>query len=222
MNKDGEAFLANVRAALGRTKGSHLAPLGPTARVAPRQAAGAEEECSHLLQEIDKLGGHARRVQVTGEGDGSNADLDAALAALVAGEGIRRATLWSTPGLARWDLAGRLRALGVEIVASDAGHDELAGCDLGVTEVDGALAETGTLLLRANALQPRLVSLLPRVHLALIERDKLRADLRQAFAGLPGGAYAVMVTGPSRTADIELTLTIGVHGPKALHAWLIE
>jgi L-lactate dehydrogenase complex protein LldG len=67
-----------------------------------------------------------------------------------------------------------------------------------------------------------MVSLLPRVHLAIVRPSALRADLSQAFAEVKNDGYFVLVTGPSRTADIELTVTIGVHGPKSLHVWTVE
>ena len=88
--------------------------------------------------------------------------------------------------------------------------------------MDAALPETGTLLLRSAPDKPRLVSLVPRVHLALVRPSALRADLSQAFADIKGDGYAVCITGPSRTADIELTVTIGVHGPKSLYVWALE
>jgi L-lactate dehydrogenase complex protein LldG len=113
-------------------------------------------------------------------------------------------------------------ALGVELVSPQAGMRAVAECDLGVTGVDAALPETGTLLLRSSPEKPRVVSLLPRIHLAILRPSALRADLHQAFAEVKGDGYVVLVTGPSRTADIELTLTLGVHGPKSLYAWLLD
>jgi L-lactate dehydrogenase complex protein LldG len=76
--------------------------------------------------------------------------------------------------------------------------------------------------LRAAPDKPRLVSLLPRVHLALLSPQALRADLPQALADIKSDGYAVCITGPSRTSDIELTVTIGVHGPKSLYVWVVE
>jgi L-lactate dehydrogenase complex protein LldG len=151
-----------------------------------------------------------------------SSDVDGALAELVEAEHIAKATLWSTPELMELDVAGRLAALGVEIVAPQAGHRAVADCDLGVTTADGALPETGTLLLRSVPDRPRVVSLLPPVHLAIVHRDVLRPDLQQVFDAMRHDRYGVLVTGPSRTADIELVLTIGVHGPKALHVWVLD
>jgi L-lactate dehydrogenase complex protein LldG len=108
------------------------------------------------------------------------------------------------------------------MVSPQAGKRAVAQCELGVTGADGVLPETGTLVLRSDAQRPRVVSLLPRVHLAIFTPQALRADLHQVFAEAKDSSYAVLVTGPSRTADIELTLTLGVHGPKALYAWVLE
>jgi L-lactate dehydrogenase complex protein LldG len=85
-----------------------------------------------------------------------------------------------------------------------------------------ALPETGTLVLRASPQQPRAVSLLPRVHLALVRPANLRADLAVVLREKRVDPYAVFVTGPSRTADIELTVTIGVHGPQVLYVWVLD
>ena len=110
----------------------------------------------------------------------------------------------------------------MEIVSPQADKHLVAECELGVTGADAALPETGTLLLRSSPDRPRVVSLLPRVHLAIFTAAALRADLHQAFAEAKDAGYSVLVTGPSRTADIELTLTLGVHGPKALYAWVLN
>ncbi len=214
MSSAREEILGRVQQALGTRSGSPVAPIPPTARIAPRAAADAEAEIAQLLAEIGKLSGVARRL----------ADQDAlrtALAELVRTEDVKKATLWTTPDLARWDVAGTLRTLGVEIVPAQADKHAVAACELGVTGVDAALPETGTLLLRASPERPRVVSLLPRVHLALFTPAALCADLHQAFAGAKDAGYSVLVSGPSRTSDIELTLTLGVHGPKSLYAWVL-
>ena len=141
---------------------------------------------------------------------------EAALRELVATESIKKATLWQTAELKAWGVEDALRSIGVGIISPYASNREVAECDLGVTGADFALPETGTLVLRSSIEQPRTVSLLPRVHLALIRPVCLRADLHQVFEEAKHAGYFVFVTGPSRTADIELTVTVGVHGPKTL------
>jgi len=209
-----DAILRNVRRALGRDRGAPVAPLPATARVGPRAAGERDAEIDLLLGEIDKLGGVTRRLA---GGD----ELAGALQELVRAEGVRKATLWPAEELRELGVADTLAALGVDMVSAQAGRRQLAECDLGITGADAALPETGTLLLRSSPERPRLVSLLPRVHLAIIRPAALRADLHQALADVKGEGYCVFVTGPSRTADIELTLTVGVHGPKALYAWVL-
>jgi len=215
MNSAREEILEKVRRSLGRSAGSPVPPFPATGRVGPRAAGETEAEIEMLLTEIGKLNGVTRRL-------GNRQDLQAALADLVTTEQVKKATLWATADLQVWDVAGSLMALGVELVSPQAGMRAVAECDLGVTGVDAALPETGTLLLRSSPEKPRMVSLLPRVHLAILRAGALRADLHQAFAEVRGDGYAVLITGPSRTADIELTLTLGVHGPKALYAWLLD
>jgi L-lactate dehydrogenase complex protein LldG len=210
-----DEILGKVRASLGRNAGSPVAPVPLTARVKPRVAGPPDAEIEQLFSEIDKLNGSTRRLVSLG-------DLKSALAELVRAEAVKKATLWSTPDLATWDVAATLQALGVEIVSPQADKNLVAECELGVTGVDAALPETGSLLLRSSPEKPRVVSLLPRVHLAILRRPVLRADLHQAFAETKDAGYSVLVTGPSRTSDIELTLTLGVHGPKSLYVWLLD
>ncbi len=174
-----------------------------------------DAEIEQLFTEIGKLNGVTRRLT-------SRDDLQTALADLVKAEAVKKATVWATPELQALDVAGRLKALGVALISPQVDQRLVAACELGVTGVDAALAETGTILLRSSPEKPRVVSLLPRVHLALLRPAALRADLHQAFAEVKNDGYVVLITGPSRTADIELTLTLGVHGPKSLYVWLLD
>ena len=215
MNPAREEILGKVRESLGRRPDSGVPPVSPTVRVAPRKPGDLEAEIAQLLTEIGKLSGVTRRLA-------SREELREALAELVKAEAVKRATLWTTPDLMTWEVAGTLKELGVELVSPQADKHLVAECGLGVTGVDAALPETGTLLLRSSPDRPRVVSLLPRVHLAILTPAALRADLHQAFAEAKDAGYSVLVTGPSRTADIELTLTLGVHGPKALYAWVLN
>jgi L-lactate dehydrogenase complex protein LldG len=115
-----------------------------------------------------------------------------------------------------------LNSLRVELIHPNASKHEMAQCDLGITEADFLLPETGTVVLRSSAEKPRGVSLLPRIHLAIVRPEMLRADMHQVFAEAKDHHYLVFITGPSRTADIELTVTLGVHGPKNLYVWMMS
>jgi L-lactate dehydrogenase complex protein LldG len=89
-----------------------------------------------------------------------------------------------------------------------------------VTTARGGIAQTGTLVLWPTADEPRLMSLLPPIHVALVEAVSIVDSLAETMAsqgwaaGMP--TNAVLVSGPSKTADIEQTLAYGVHGPKEL------
>jgi L-lactate dehydrogenase complex protein LldG len=209
-----DEVLNGIRTALGRCPGELAPPVPPTARVSARVPGNADDEITLLLGEIGKLGGRTRRLEI--------GDFKDALVELVRAEMIRKATLWRTTELQALGVSEILAGLGVEIVSSQAGKNMLAQCDLGVTGVDMALPETGTLVLRASPERSRAVSLLPRVHLALVRPSTLRADLATVLREMRADPYAVFVTGPSRTADIELTVTIGVHGPQVLYVWVVE
>ena len=94
---------------------------------------------------------------------------------------------------------------------------EQARAEVGVTGCHAAIAETGSLALISGPGCSRTVSLLPPVHVALVRRADLVATMAEFFTGradaLAQAANCTFVTGPSRTADIELSLTVGVHGP---------
>ena len=211
MNSSRDEILNSIRTTFQSTT---RAPLPSSARIAPRVVGDVDAEITLLLSEIDKLGGVTRRI-------GTQDELRVALEELVQKEKIANATAWETKELRELGIADILSALGVTIVLPDASSRALAECDLGITGADAALPETGTLVLRSSHEHPQLVSLLPRVHLAVVRPSALRADLQNVFAEIKLGKRAVLITGPSRTTDIEKVLTIGVHGPKALYVWIV-
>ncbi len=96
-------------------------------------------------------------------------------------------------------------------------QDLCAVVDVGITCADYALADTGTLVMLASPEEARLISLLPPFHLAVVPADRILTGLDELFTVLPKPADTtssmVLITGPSRTADIELILVRGVHGP---------
>ena len=100
------------------------------------------------------------------------------------------------------------------------------GVDAGFTTTLGGIAETGTLVLWPNSDEPRLLSLLPPLHIALVQASAIADNLSgliraQGWAGrMP--TNVVLVSGPSKTADIEQTLAYGVHGPKELIVLVVE
>ncbi len=131
------------------------------------------------------------------------------------------------------DAAAWLSEAGFELrFPSEEGDDRaaIAGCGLGITGCDWAIAETGSVVLRSGPGRPRLHSLLPEAHLALIpERSilphisSLAPELEAALAGERAAAPSCVsvITGPSRSADIALTLIKGVHGPREVFAVLL-
>lgn len=98
-------------------------------------------------------------------------------------------------------------------------------CDFGVTSAQWAIAETGTLVLESEKEFNRLASLVPPVHICLLEMNNMRRTLGEILQILNGENLSraiTFITGPSRTSDIELTLAIGVHGPAELHVIVID
>jgi len=209
--------IENVRRSLGRTaqisspQGTPLSPRPAT--LPPRLPGSSDSEIDRFLEELKKLSAVGKKLTAS--------EINPELRQVATEQDIRRATVWDTPYLKQLGLTGTLHSLGVELVSPNADKHEMALCDLGITEADFLLPETGTLVLRSSAEKPRAVSLLPRVHLAIVRPDMLRADLHQVFAESKDHHYLVFITGPSRTADIELTLTLGVHGPKNLYVWMM-
>jgi L-lactate dehydrogenase complex protein LldG len=108
----------------------------------------------------------------------------------------------------------------------------LARADIGLSGADYAIAETGTLALSALPGQMRGVSLLPPVHVAVVRPSQIVASMADCLAMLQDEGREDLqerltscisfITGPSRTGDIELSLTVGVHGPGELHLVILD
>jgi len=100
----------------------------------------------------------------------------------------------------------------------DVTRDSAVAAKIGISQVECAVSNTGTLVTDAAPVERRLVSTLPVIHVAVAATDAIVADMPAALARIRPNqsGYISMITGPSRTADIERVLTIGVHGPSRL------
>jgi L-lactate dehydrogenase complex protein LldG len=149
------------------------------------------------------------------------------LAALVAElKGLCAAEGWQRAASHSGELAGAAcRALGLPVLLTVKPLEkrELAQCDVGISECDALVAQTGSVVVTSRSAGGRALSVLPPHHVVLARREQLVPDLPAAFALLKskyGAAYPSMIsiiTGPSRTGDIEMTIVVGVHGPGEVH-----
>lgn len=132
----------------------------------------------------------------------------------------RQAVIWPTLASLDW------KGAGIAVEARPPRRDEAQGADpVGITGCFCALAETGTLVLASGAQTHASTHLLPETHIALVPSSRIVKAMEDAFALLRderGGADMLpralnMVSGPSRTGDIELTIVLGAHGPYRVH-----
>lgn len=204
--------IEKIQLALGRGEQSKI-PERPA--ILPSRVAGnVDEEIELFFGELDKLSASGKLL--------SSTDIPVAMAELVMEYSIKKATIWQTPNLKNLRLAERLNGLDVSTIENEEGKLALAECDLGITEVACILPDTGTIVLRASETMPRAASLLPRVHLAIATPECLREDLAEVLEECKESNYFVFISGPSRTADIEMTPALGVHGPRELVVWMMR
>lgn len=103
--------------------------------------------------------------------------------------------------------------------------DDAYEFDAGVTEVDYAVAETGSLVIRHRPEHGRLLSLVPFVHVAVVQPRNFLPDLIDLFETLARdgtGSGVTVISGPSKTADIEMNTVFGVHGPNVVKAFVLS
>jgi len=116
-------------------------------------------------------------------------------------------------GVNKTKIAERVPGLSFEVT-----RERSADAKVGISQLDWAMASTGSLVQDATPVERRLASTLPPIHIAIIDTNRLVADMPAVFSkiGPQQTNYISFITGPSRTADIERVLTIGVHGPEKL------
>jgi L-lactate utilization protein LutC len=217
-----DAFLQRVRQAVAQGNRAGAAPPLPQRGIVGYQGAGPDP-VARLSDELAAAGCVLHVV----------ADEIAAAARvleLVAARAARRALVGRGAVLDRLGLAQRLSGAGVEVAMADAlpsgaERDTLFAADIGVSGVDYLVAETGSLVVQARPDEPRSLTLLPPVHVAVADRSQLLPDLFDMFTSLEGKPMSSglsVITGPSKTGDIELRLVTGVHGPGELHLIFID
>ena len=222
-----EAFLARVRQAaeIGRSYRVHVDPVADEIGYVGLQG----DPCDVLANEVTFVGGASQVV----------ADWSAARDAVVdllAQYQVRSALCWQHPVLDRLGLSELLTQRGIAAFA----HDQLVNqspaerratilsADIGITSADFAVAETGTLAVCSRTGRERVISLVAPVHLAIISRDQIVPDLYDLFNKLSERGWdelpsnLALISGPSKTGDIELELTTGVHGPGHWHVLIVR
>jgi L-lactate dehydrogenase complex protein LldG len=155
------------------------------------------------------------------------------VARLIGERGSPRVLAWSEAEIGCPPLRDRLERASVGMVSGDvpntADHqavlEQLAEVEVGLTGAVAGLADTGSIVVASGPGRARIASLLPPVHIAILRLSRMYPTLQDWLAA--GGAdlvketaNLVVITGGSRTSDIELQLTLGMHGPKELHVVL--
>lgn len=146
----------------------------------------------------------------------------------------RRVLAWDDDQLTAPSLGPALRAAGVTVEPCRLVADPeqrtarlraLDDVPVGLTGAQAALADTGSIVVISGPGRGRIASLLPPVHVAVVRTSDIVPSFAHFLASHPSaadeGSNLVIITGPSRTADIEMTLTRGVHGPREVHVVLI-
>jgi L-lactate dehydrogenase complex protein LldG len=218
-----EQILGDVRRALGRPGGQpprfEAAPFSsldglpaPALRI-PRTDRNFSTNL--FVQKFETLGGKSFRVRDTSAVVPAIADLMVQKNAIAS----------NSPFLRKCGVTG-LPQVHSGFTQRDELKEACAGADIGISSVDYALAATGSFVLLSSHNEARLVSLLPPAHIAIFPRSLILANLDELLSILPRPAdqtsSMVLITGPSRTADIEQILVRGVHGPGEIYAVIVE
>jgi L-lactate utilization protein LutC len=212
-----DAFLQRVREAVAKGNRPGVAAGRPERGRVGYQGADPDP-VARFQEELTRAGG---QLHLAADSEGAVRKVRE----IIQTHSVRRVLLGRGSYLDTLGLAGRLRGLEilcVDALSPDSSPEPLFAADLGISGVDYLIAETGSVVLLARPEEPRSLSLLPPVHIAIAERTQLIPDLFDLFEGrteMP--SCLTLITGPSKTGDIELRLVTGVHGPGELQVVLV-
>ncbi|HEX6136225.1 MAG TPA: lactate utilization protein [Casimicrobiaceae bacterium] len=231
-----DAVLARVRAALGRRGGddeARAAAQGYLAarRQGPRPALPADLP-QHFLTRATDMESTVERVAAPDEVPPAVARYLASIAAALqvsseGGRGGAAGAAQSGPGFPSGVCWPELATLGWTTAGMSVESRPTVGHDaLGITGCFCAIAETGTLVFVSGIETPSGTFLLPETHVAIVRADQVVAGMEEAFARIRDAHGSLpravnLVSGPSRTGDIEQTIVLGAHGPRRLHIVLV-
>jgi len=214
-----EAILKSIRANLAASAGiHHLEHTIVPDRGELTLEDGFLSPIERFRERLESVGGRCDIVK--GDGEAVRA-LSTIIAELQSKNAAKRIALSDAPVV-----SSLVRDIAAEEITVCPAAADLFNYDVGISMAQAAIAETGTLVLEAETERHRLVSLLPPVHIAIVySRDMVLTigDALSRFRERKQMSRAItFITGPSRTADIELTLTVGVHGPKELYVIVVD
>jgi L-lactate utilization protein LutC len=218
--------LATVRAALEQEPPGSVAHRAAASDIPATPAARRTELLSQFANELERVNGHFMGVMSPGE-------VRKNIIALIRATRPRSIALGDAVRLDLAPIAQAADTSGIELVRCGKVNDDerralrerLAHCDLAVVEADYAIAATGTVVVVATPQRPGSLTLLPPVNVLLVNAARVLPDMAAVVSAL--GPATIMehrvafITGPSRTADIEKMIVLGVHGPKELHAAVV-
>ncbi len=219
-------IIANVKDALGAgARGnSHAEPASVAVPVA--QSAHRAELASTFARELEEVGGKFLGILSPGEVTNRIVTLAGEIGAKSAalGQGVVSDMDAIGEALERADFR-IVRTVPVADTERAAMRSRVADAGLGIAEADFAIASTGTLAVVSNGNRPSSLTLLPPASLVIVQIDRIKTNLAAVLAEMgPAGVAAnrlMLITGPSRTADIEKRIVLGVHGPKSLHVIVV-
>ena len=205
-------ILHKVRTALGRRADQAPPPPPPARIVVP--SIGADARIDSFCERLEALAGKTYRAK-------SHGDALDYVRRVVAD---RPAVASNAPLLRECGVTG-LPTVRSGLTDRDVLRELCSSAAVGITSADYCLADTGTLVMIASHEEARLISLLPPAHVAVVSRARMLGSLDELLAAvpLPGeqSSSMVLITGPSRTADIEQILVRGVHGPGEIHVVMV-
>lgn len=210
--------IAAVRRALGRTAPLSAPPVPPEIDEPITRLVHSEVGLPELLAKVAQ--GNKMDVSLV-----SPDELVDQLVPYLRGKSVQSIMLSVSPLLEQLGVIETLRSGGFDARTWDAlTLDQGYEMDCGITEVWTAVAEVGGLVIRSSPEHGRAISLLPPLHVAIVEPKNIVPDLVDLFRMLPKDQNDkfVIITGPSKTADIEMQLVTGVHGPGVVKLFILQ